>query len=239
MKETKLFVYLLPFASIALNLSLMSEFKRRKKKKLIKDLNEFRANMGGNTSWTDKIEPGGKKGKRHKTVRVMARGGNPFYNPNTALCKSIGDQLLRDSLMGPVVRLEARIGEVANLPDPWDQWRSCAAILAKKYQDTSQRLRNIYNAMQRRILSEEECADVFRIVEGLGVKDGNSEGTGSPWKRPFTEDVAGAGGGEWEPVGVGGGCAHEDEDEPGEPDGEGPEADPSGLAEREEEDECL
>lgn len=71
------------------------------------------------------------------------------------------------SLNSPVKILTHRIGELANLPDPWEHKRSCAAILAKKHQDKNQRLRNIYNAGHKRELNPDEVAFVFAFMEGL------------------------------------------------------------------------
>lgn len=119
---------------------------------------------GGNYVLTDKIE---RKRGRATTVRVTVQKGNHFYNPNTALCKVIGDQLLVDSMSSPVRFPKERIGELANLPDPVEQRRSQAAILAKKYSTEHYRLAQIYSRISRDFLSEAECNDVFRIVGGL------------------------------------------------------------------------
>lgn len=225
----------LPFASIALTLGWMGRKNSRARGYDAAKVMQAKAS-GGSSLLFDRIE---KKRGKATTVQFVASAGNHFYDPNTAIFKMVRDQLRKDSLMGPVKVLLERRGELANLPDPEEQRRSCAAILAKKYQDVSQRLRNIYNAMHRRILSEQECADVFRIVARLGVQDGNSEGSGSPWEQPFQDEHAGAGGGEPEPVGLESGCPGPDEDEPGEFDGEpDPEGDAS-LALGEEEDTCL
>jgi len=227
--------YLLPFASKALTLSRMARKNARARGFSAAKVMQA-TSVGGHSLIFDRIER--KRGKA-ATVQFVAASGNHFFDPNTAISKMVRDQMKQDSLMGPVIRIEARIGEIANLPDPEEQRRSCAAILAKKYQDRSQRLRNLYNAMHRRILSEEECADVFRIVANFGGWNGNTEGTGPAEEQPFEEDDAGAGGGEWEPVGVGGGCPGPHTDEPGELDGEpDPECD-AGLAVGEEEDSCL
>lgn len=85
---------------------------------------------------------------------------------------------------GPVRSIKERIGELANLPDPWDNLRSKAAILAKKHQEKSQKLRNIYNAGTKRELTQDEVASVFAIWEG--IKNGVSE--------QLENELAGAGG---------------------------------------------
>lgn len=85
---------------------------------------------------------------------------------------------------GPVRMVPERVGEVANLPDPWENSRSKAAILAKKHQEKSQKLRNIYNASQKRELNQEEVASVFAIWEGI------RNGAGGH----FENELAGGGG---------------------------------------------
>jgi hypothetical protein len=64
---------------------------------------------------------------------------------------------------GPVRILTERIGEVANLSNPYDNRRSIAALLAKKYFERHQRLRNIFNAGQGRELTEREVNEVFEL----------------------------------------------------------------------------
>lgn len=99
-----------------------------------------------------------------------------------------------------------RIGEVSNLPDELAHWRSCAALIAKKHQEKSQKLRNLYNAMFRRELTVDEITGVFAIWRGLyGIKE--DEG-------PFPTRLAGSGARRGKAVGVVGGCPSEDNPEP-------------------------
>ena len=105
---------------------------------------------------------------------------------------------------GPVRILSHRVGELANLPDPETQRRSCAAILAKKHCEHSQRLRNIYNAMARRELTLDEIDSVFAIIRSLYGHDSEP----GEIKPARTDDDG------WISPGVGGGCPSPDNPEP-------------------------
>lgn len=114
---------------------------------------------------------------------------------------------------GPVRRVESEVGKVVNLPDPWQNQRSKAAILAKKYQEENQKLRNIYNASQKRELTEPEVASVFAF---MGWEYENHEGSGNPYESPFSaDDLAGDGSGDGGSVEEPGGCPAPEYDDQG------------------------
>lgn len=135
--------------------------------------------------------------------------------------------LIPHSLSSPVRVLTERVGELANFSDSLKQKRSCAAILAKKYAESHQKLRNVYNAMQGRELTEAECDAVFFILKG--IKNERSEpfelGREST-REPGTLGLVGA---------------HPEPESDG-PDLEDDERDPGdsdGLVRSEEDDSCL
>lgn len=156
---------------------------------------------GGNLVILDSVK--GKRG-HPKTVRVTVQAGNHFWNPNTAVCRVVGDQLLKDSQSSPVRFPKERLGEVVNLANPEEQRRSVAAILAKKYKETNQALKNVYNASISRELSEKECSLVFRIMEEM---DGRIKGRLEA--QPAGDSGAGS-----ESLGVDAGCAQPYPDQP-------------------------
>lgn len=156
--------------------------------------------------------PGDKKA-RNRNGRVLGTLGAvddavpvPFHQAITikSILGSRGEN-------GPVRILTHRVGEVANLADPVANQRSKAAILAKKYFEQSQKLRNIYNASQKRELKPEEVATVFAIWENLknGLFETELAGTGS--EPPGGLDPTGGGPG-GEDAQEGGGHGGDDQD---------------------------
>lgn len=112
----------------------------------------------------------------------------------------------------PVRIPHERIGEVRNLPDELEHWRACAALIAKKHQEKSQRLRNLYNAMFRRELTVDEIVGVFAIWRALY---GIAEDQG-----PFPAELSGAGARRGKTVDMVGGCPGPDNPEPDRPEPE-------------------
>lgn len=104
-------------------------------------------------------------------MAVMTTSGSVFFDPAVEFCKNIRSQMEKDRMSGPVRFLEHRKGEIANLADPEMQMRSCAAILARNYRGTSQKMLDLYNSSLKRELSGAQCALVFALVGQLG-KDG-------------------------------------------------------------------
>lgn len=77
---------------------------------------------------------------------------------------------------GAVKILKERIGELANLPNPEQQARSVAAILAKKYRMEDGRLGGFCALMRKREFTLKECQLIGKIVEDLRKKHGQKEG---------------------------------------------------------------
>lgn len=146
--------------------------------------------MGGSSAVVKEITYG--EGSRPAVALIQVSSGRKFQSPMAALCKAIGDQIERDQRSSAVRFPKERIGELAILPCPAANKRSCAAILAKKYFSVNQFLRNIYSAMQHRELTEKECDAVFRTIEGLGANGVLEPGSGEGGVRAGCPDRAGA-----------------------------------------------
>lgn len=197
-----------------------------------------RDHSGGNELRFTRIR---KSPGKATTVEFIPKSGNAFFNPDVAIHKALKDQLFKDSMIGPVRVIEERLGEVVNLKDPEEQRRSCAGILAKKYFLCHQVLRNIYNAMQRRLITDKECAVVFRIVGELGVDAKTSASAGHNLGKTANKNAAAerASSKSRLPLAADRGCPeHEDNDSEREYECES-DGDSDCLAGPEEEDSCL
>lgn len=164
---------------------------------------------------------------------------SPMFDPSVEVSKFLRDALRKNVMNGPVRILTERIGEVANLSNPAEQMRSCAAILARKYGSVNQRLRNLSYQAGQRELSEHECWDVFRIVGGLGREPGRIFvpcGVGEAVREePQPAEAPREGAGVGEAAALDRGCPDTDLPEPDFLDERGPIADEPDVALGEEE----